>query len=271
MDEKIRILCVDDEKNVLKSIERLFIDTDYDVITAISSEEGLNIMEEIAPIQIVISDYRMPGMNGVDFLQKVRKRWPDTIRIVLSGYADTGAVVAATNEGQIYKFMPKPWDDDELKFTISAAIEKYYLYKKNIQLAEDLKKKNEELKRVNENLERLVSERTSELVFQNKVLAGSQNILDALPIAVLGVDLDGMVVLCNQKGIETFDWEDKSIIGQARRTLLPAEINTFIDEIVEKGPLTEQLVINNSYVRVKGRLIKQSEGQEGVVLVLDVE
>ncbi len=73
----------------------------------------------------------MPNMNGVEFLREVRTRWPDTVRIVLSGYADTASIVSAINEGEIYRFIPKPWNDDDLKVTIANAIERYHLLKKN--------------------------------------------------------------------------------------------------------------------------------------------
>jgi two-component system NtrC family sensor kinase len=135
MDEQIRILFVDDERNVLRSLQRIFLDEDYEILTASSGAEGIAVLQSITPIQLIISDYRMPKMNGVDFLREVCNRWPETIRIVLSGYADTASIVSAINEGYIYKFIAKPWNEDELKITIVNAIESYYLDKENKQLA----------------------------------------------------------------------------------------------------------------------------------------
>jgi two-component system NtrC family sensor kinase len=140
MSEEIKILCVDDEQNVLNALKRLFIDNDYSIFTAVSGQEGLNILEQ-EHAQIIISDYRMPGMNGVEFLKEVCNLRPDTVRIVLSGYADAAAIVSAINEGQIYKFVPKPWNDDELRVTVANAIERYFLYKKNKELGAELQKK----------------------------------------------------------------------------------------------------------------------------------
>ena len=145
MDEQVRILCVDDEKNVLRALERLFLDTDYEIITAISGDEGIDVLRNTRPVQIVISDYRMPGMNGVDFLREVCKYWPDTIRMVLSGYADVSVIVDAINEGQIYRFMPKPWNDEELKVAVSNALDRYFMQQENLQLARELETKNWEL------------------------------------------------------------------------------------------------------------------------------
>ncbi len=268
MKEQVRILFVDDERNVLKSMERVFLDDDYEIITATSGTEGLDILEKEPRIHLIISDYRMPGINGVDFLREVYERWPDTVRIVLSGYADTAAVVSAINEGRIYKFIPKPWNDDELKGTVSNAIELYFLHKKNRQLARELEDRNIELERLNNNLEKTISERTSELMFQNKVLARSQNILDALPIAVLGIDSDGLIVQCNRKGRELLGRGEASIIGGDRMDVLSKEMNDFIERVGEEEPLSGSVTISGSETEIKGALMKQEHGQEGIVLVL---
>ena len=161
MDELIRILLVDDEVNVLRALERTFLDEEYELLTASSGSEGLSILRDVSPVQVVVSDYRMPQMNGVDFLREVRRRWPDTVRIVLSGYADTAVVISAINEGEIYKFIAKPWNDDELRIAIINALERYSLNKKNIELTEALSAEIEELKQANANLERLTGREES--------------------------------------------------------------------------------------------------------------
>jgi len=161
MDEQIRILLVDDEINVLRALKRTFLDEEYEVLTAPSGSEGLSILRDVSPVQVVVSDYRMPQMNGVDFLREVRRRWPDTVRIVLSGYADTAVVISAINEGEIYKFIAKPWNDDELRIAIINALERYSLNKKNIELTEALSAKIEELKQANATLERLTGREES--------------------------------------------------------------------------------------------------------------
>ena len=109
-------------------------------------------------------------MNGVEFLSEVRKRWPETVRIVLSGYADTAAIVSAINEGQIYRFVAKPWNDDELRVTVANALERYDLGRKNLELTEELRRKNDELTTLNRDLERRVIERTEALTTQNRLL-----------------------------------------------------------------------------------------------------
>jgi two-component system NtrC family sensor kinase len=158
MDEEIKLLFVDDEQNVINALKRLFLDCDYTIFSATSGQEGLKVLEQ-ENIQIVISDYRMPNMNGVEFLKEVCKHWSQTVRIVLSGYADTTSVVEAINEGQIYKFVPKPWNDDELKVTIANAVETYSLIKKNEELTNELREKNEELTRLNKQLMKSLEEK----------------------------------------------------------------------------------------------------------------
>lgn len=155
MDEPVRILFVDDEVNVLRSLQRTFLDDDYEILTASSGVRALSKLEEVPPVQVVISDYRMPEMNGIEFLREVRRRWPETVRIVLSGYADTGVVISAINDGEIYKFIPKPWNDDELRITIINALERYFLNRKNMELTDALATTMEELNRMNAELERL--------------------------------------------------------------------------------------------------------------------
>lgn len=191
------ILLVDDEVNVLKSLRRLLIDTDHKIFSAGSGEEGLQICdrEEVA---LVISDYRMPSMNGVQFLTKVRDQHPHTIRMILSGYADVAAIVEAINDGQVYKFLSKPWNEQELLTTIQRALEHYDLQQENAALLDELRTANAELRRLTENLERQVDDRTRDLAQKNRALETAQRLLSLLPAGVIGIDNEGTVVYMNQ-------------------------------------------------------------------------
>jgi two-component system NtrC family sensor kinase len=152
MIEPIRLLFVDDEENILHSIERMFHDAGYTILTAKSGHAGLAILETGPPVQVVVSDYRMPGMSGVEFLQAVARRWPETVRIVLSGYADTPSVIGAINEGGIYKFISKPWNDDELRLAVANAATLYFLQHRIGELLRELKSKDDEISRLREEL-----------------------------------------------------------------------------------------------------------------------
>jgi two-component system NtrC family sensor kinase len=270
MGEKARILCVDDEVNVLKALARNFLDNDYEIITAASGQEGLKVLAGTAPVQIVVSDYRMPDMNGVDFLREVRKRWPDTVRIVLSGYADITAVISAINEGGIYHFISKPWNDDDLKVTIANAVERFQLNKTKAALAEELKVKNEELNRINHMLERFIAGKASKAMYQNRALTRSQQILDALPVGVVSMDMNGLVVQCNKEGARLLEFPPAWAIGTDRRRLFPEELNLFVEEFAgDNGPICRRR-IKGGEVRVVAGSMKEP-GQEGIVLVLEGE
>ena len=268
-DQDITILCVDDEANVLKALRRLFLDEDYEIITAESGEEGLEELDNEPGVQVVISDYRMPGMNGVDFLKEVYARRPDTVRIVLSGYADTASIVSAINDGQIYKFIPKPWNDDELRVTIANAIELYFLQKENSSLSKDLQDANEELKIINQNLEKMVEERSQELLFQNRVLAKAQFILDSLPVGVLGVDLNDMIVQFNRRSAELLGCPGLSKLGTDAGNELPAELTSILNMLHDGGQqIHKEVTLDGKQAHITGVYMQGEEGQEGKILVL---
>lgn len=262
---------MDDERNVLRSIQRLFLDDRYEILTATSGEEGLDILQRVAPLQIVISDYRMPGMSGVDFLKEVCERWPDTVRIVLSGYADTVAVVSAINEGQIYKFIPKPWNDDELKVTVSNAVDRYFLHKKNMQLTEELRKSNEELSALNQSLDELVETRVSKLIGLDNIRAFTSEVLDMLPLAVIGMDKSGALVMSNKEGRKLLFGNCCVIPGMKRREALPDSVNLVVDNIVDAGKYCGNVSVDSRKFLVNGARINYPDGRSGVVLVLKEE
>jgi len=268
MDELIKILCVDDERNVLKSLKRLFLDEDdYEIFLAESGHNGLEILDAEKNIRLIISDYRMPEMNGVEFLSSVCERWPETIRIVLSGYADTAAVVEAINLGQIYKFIPKPWNDEELKTTIYKALEHQDLQRQVFRLNEELNQKNLELEQINEDLEQLVKKRTESLAIHNRVLQVAQGVLDVLPVTVLGIDDDKIIVQCNDSARNMFSAKIMDPLGHAYQEVFPKELSRLLDEFNNKK-LTSGLV-NIDGKEYLAELIRLKEKiSQGVVLTL---
>lgn len=222
--DTIRILFVDDERNVLRSLERLFLEEEYEIFTAASGQEGLDTLKQSGPFKLVVSDYRMPAMNGVEFLSEVCNRWPDTERMILSGYADTAAIVSAINEGQIYKFIAKPWNDDELLRTVHEALDRYQLRATNRQLLEELTAANAELKTINDNLNKVVDERFKVAMSQSRALQSFQSVLDVLPIGFIGADGYGMIVQCNRLGAETFGFQQEDLIGNDLSSTMPTFI-----------------------------------------------
>ncbi len=129
------LLFVDDEENVLASLKRIFMEENYTILTATSAAKALEIMEA-QPVQLVISDHRMPGMTGADLLKHIKETWPETIRIMLTGYADVNSIMGAVKDGAVYKFITKPWNDEDLRLTVSLALQQYVLIQENRQLKE---------------------------------------------------------------------------------------------------------------------------------------
>ena len=116
------ILFVDDEAHILTTMNRLFMTEDYHIMTAGGADQALDILSNTC-VDIVVSDQKMPGMTGVEFLTIIKSKCPGTVRIMLSGYADLNEAMAAINDAGIYKFIMKPWKDDELRTTIRNALE----------------------------------------------------------------------------------------------------------------------------------------------------
>lgn len=156
------ILFVDDESNILSSLKRLFRPLGYRIFTAESGAQGLEILQH-ETVDLVVSDMRMPEMNGAQFLEQVRARWPDTVRILLTGYAEIGATIDAINKGQIYRYVSKPWEENDITLIIKHALQQKMLEREKARLEELTHKQNEELKDLNAHLEEKVLARTSEL------------------------------------------------------------------------------------------------------------
>ena len=169
VNEKPRILFIDDEKNILNSLNRLFFDEEYDILLANSPKEAIEIIKAVK-VPVIISDQRMPSMTGVEFFAEARKIQDDSIRIILSGYSDVEAARKAINQGAVFRFLIKPWDDNELKNTVKQALEFYKLQKSRQTLFEENKQQNAELKALNETLNLRVKERTKAILQKNQEL-----------------------------------------------------------------------------------------------------
>lgn len=142
-EDKLSVLYVDDEINNLQSFKAAFR-RDFLIYTAASAKEGMKILNEV-PIQIIITDQRMPEMSGVEFLEQIIPLYPDPIRILLTGYSDIQAVIDAINKGQVYHYITKPWDEEQLRNMIKKSLEVYALRGENKELVKSLLRANEQL------------------------------------------------------------------------------------------------------------------------------
>ena len=174
-EERGYLLVIDDEEEVLKSLKRQFRKK-YEIFLANSGDAGYRIIAE-QPIQVIISDQRMPGMTGTDFYSKIKTRFPYAIRLILTAFSDIEAVIAAINDGNIFRYITKPWDPAELDAVVKEAFEFYRVATENRKLAQ-------ELKEANERLEARVIERTAELEKANADLQSLNRQKDDLLIQV---------------------------------------------------------------------------------------
>ncbi len=165
-----RVLIVDDEENIIRSLTRLILSNGIDVLSASSADEALRILEENEDISLIISDQRMPQTTGTDFLEQARRIRPLATRILLTGYSDIKAAVDAINKGGAYRYLTKPWQDEEILQAIQEAAYRYELIQKNKKLSLIIQRKNEELREWNTRLESRVKEQTAELHRQNEAL-----------------------------------------------------------------------------------------------------
>ncbi len=165
-----KILIVDDELNILRSLRRLLEDEELNITTASSGKEALRVMNDKRDIAVIVSDMCMPGMTGVELLEEAKKLLPDAVRIMLTGYSDIKVAIAAINRGGAYRYISKPWDDEEFICVIKDAVKRYNLTKENQRLSEIVSKQNEALKQWNMKLARIVQEQTVDIVAKNQRL-----------------------------------------------------------------------------------------------------
>ncbi len=190
------LLLVDDEPNILSSLKRLLRHDGYHIVTATSAAEGLQRLAE-QPIDVIVSDQRMPGMTGVEFLHRVRALYPSTVRLVLSGFTELQSIIDAVNEGAIYKFLTKPWDDQRLRAHVAEAFRQKELADENRRLALQVETANADLATLNERLGALLGQQRAQTELMAASADGLRDVLDELPVALLGVDPDGLVAYAN--------------------------------------------------------------------------
>lgn len=173
------LLIIDDEVDITKALVRQFR-RKYNVFASTDATDALKIMEN-EKIQVVLSDQRMPGMTGVDFFERIKDKYPDALKLILTGYSDIEAVIGAINEGQVFRYVKKPWNPDELDSIIREAFEKYELITNNRKLILSLQE-------ANATLEEKVKARTNELEKMNDRLS-ELNILKNQYIGMAAHDL----------------------------------------------------------------------------------
>jgi len=220
------LLLLDDEPNILRSLRRVFRGQPWEVHTASTPDEAFELLARHA-VGVVISDQRMPLMRGTDFLARVKQLYPDTVRIVLSGYTELQSVTEAINEGAIYKFLTKPWNDQHLNHEVEHAFRQYEAVAQSQLLEQRLRDSNSLLEtRLKQNELRLQREEAA--------LDVTHEALSVVPVPVLGVDASGMIAISNAAADRLFG-EGCSMVGENAADVLPQELAQLLDHGVTGG------------------------------------
>lgn len=247
-DHKVKertLLIVDDEINILSSLKRLLRKDGYRILQASSGSEGLELLKN-NDVGVIVSDQRMPGMTGVEFLNEVKGLYPNTVRMVLSGYSDIQSIIDAINKGAIYRFLSKPWDDQLLRSNINEAFTNYELVAENEQLKQELLTANAQLAAANIELAKRVEEKSRDADFNLRSLQVAQDILENLPVAVLGIGDDGMVAIANLNAHNFLSNQDGGLVGRQVSDVLPRPIVEQYYSYRESKKVTESYISMDS-------------------------
>ncbi len=223
------LLLVDDEINIINALKRTLRRDNYTILTANSGEEGLALLAS-HKVGVIISDQRMPQMTGVEFLRKVKALYPMTFRIVLSGYTELESVTSAINEGAIYKFLTKPWDDDLLCDNIREAFHYYEINEENLRLTRELQTANEKLSIQNLNLEKKVVDKNREFRHSINLLDISREILEHLPLGIIGIDEQNMIVVSNRLAETLFCQAQGCLLGLMTKDVLTQPLLKLLED-----------------------------------------
>ena len=257
------LLLVDDEQNIISSLCRLLRRDGFRIITANSGAEAL---QQLAAnkVDVILSDQRMPGMTGVEFLRRAKELYPETVRMSLSGYTEIQSITDAVNEGSVYKFLTKPWDDEQLRGHINAAFRHKGMADENRELSEQLRCANRELAAVNERMQKFVGTQQEQILRDEVLLLSAHELLEFLPVAVIGFDIEGMVAYLNINAQDLFPLHDSPLGRDAVEAMSPELAQVWRDSsgaqiLVTHGGRDFQAVC---------RIIGAAPNQRGKLMVL---
>lgn len=257
------LLLVDDEENVLSALKRLLRRDGYGILTAMSAEQGLEMLASHR-VDVIISDQLMPGMSGVEFLHRVKTLHPDTVRLVLSGYTDLQAVTDAINEGAIYKFLSKPWDDSILRANIEEAFRHKEMADENRRLHTGLALANSQMTVVNERLQQMLVNKNLQVMRDESLLNIAQEVLQQLPWPIIGIDDECIIALANTAA-DMICGEGKPLLGRDIYASLPAPL---LAALGSSMIVKTDIDINSIRYRLRANSMGEHSRSRGVLLVL---
>jgi diguanylate cyclase (GGDEF)-like protein/PAS domain S-box-containing protein len=212
------LLLVDDEPNILSALRRVLRGAGYQIVTAGSGTEGLEALAR-QYVDVIVSDQRMPNMTGVDFLRTVKQLYPETVRIVLSGFTELQTVTSAVNEGAIYKFLTKPWDDAQLREHIAEAFAYKEMADENRRLGLEVRGANQGLAAANRQLEEALRLQKQQIQNDAVMLDIVREVLQHVPVPVVGLADDHVVVFANGAASELLGTPGLALGGDARELM----------------------------------------------------
>ena len=257
------LLLVDDEPNILASLKRLFRRDGHVMLTANSGAEGLELLSK-HKVDLIISDQRMPGMTGVEFLRTAKALYPDTIRIVLSGYTELQSVTDAINEGAVYRFLTKPWEDEPLREQINKAFEYKELLEENRQLDIRIRTTNQELIAANRQLGDVLQNKRNQIERDATSLAIAHEALQHMPLSVIGVDDEGLIAFVNVVAERQFSSAGE-LLGVELTFALPA-VDAAIAAAAEGLPC--ELLLHDAVYLVKWNPMGANSRSRGKIITL---
>ena len=257
------VLLVDDEENILSSLKRLLRRDGYRIFAASGGTQGLEILAR-ENIDVIISDQRMPVMTGVEFLRRARETAPDSVRIMLSGYTELESITDAINEGAIYKFLTKPWNDEQLREHIEEAFRVKEMDDENRRLSEQIRVANGELAELNEQLYALLNKQQQQLARDEASLNVAYEVLQHIPLPMIGMDDGGMIVLTNKMSEELFR-APEPLLGNYAGDMLPDPLPAIC---AASGQESHAVDIAGLRYRVLCRVMGERSRSRGKVLIL---
>ena len=212
-----KIVIVDDDETILSTLKTLLYIENFETAEFFSKPElALEYLKEVTP-DLIISDFMMPDMNGLEFLSKANELHPEVSKILLTGYADKENAIKAINEVGLYKYITKPWDNDDLILSIKNGIERSYLLSQLRQKIVELKDANEKLEKYSHNLEDIVAERTADLAESNKKLHG-----------IFANCADGIILTDVHGNIDSANQACENIMGLSENNIKKQKLNSLI-------------------------------------------
>jgi len=249
------LLFVDDEEAILETLQLTF-EEDYDTFVARNGDEGLEILER-EPIAVVIADQRMPGMEGADFLERAVQIRPESIRMMITGYADISAVIHAVNEGRIHRYIQKPWESHDVRLNVRRAIDAYQLAHEKAQLADSLREAHDRLRRENLYLRNEVERRYA---FEG-IIGDSPAMQKVFDVLEKVAETDATVLLTGETGT------GKDLVARAVHYAGPRKRRRFVAQ--NCGALPETLLESELFGHKRGAFTGAHADKRGLFEVAD--